>query len=130
MNDCLVSSVLIVDDDSVDILFTERAIVAAGLTLQVVSALSGEKALEYLRGVIERAEPLPALILLDIKMPGMDGFDCLAAIRAVPALSGVRVVMHSSSDDPSDIALAHRLGACDYVRKYPSADRLRSLLSV
>lgn len=129
MNPAAARVVLIVDDDATDILFTEHAVAASGAPVAVQSALGAENALNCLRGFLSRGEPLPVLVLLDIKMPGMDGFEFLEAVRADPSLHQLRAVMHSSSDDPGDIRRARELGAADYLRKYPTPAQLASLLS-
>ncbi|MFD1733251.1 response regulator [Deinococcus malanensis] len=61
--------------------------------------------------------PLPDLIVLDINMPGMDGFDVLEAIKADPGLVHLPVVMLSASDNPADVTRAYSLRASAYVVK-------------
>ena len=81
----------------------------------------GEEALEYLEGrgrYWNRAEfPVPDIVLLDIKMPGMDGLEVLRYVRQQPEFKALRVMMLASSDDISDINEAYELGANSFVVK-------------
>src|SRR5262249_39116010 len=87
--------------------------------LQVVR--NGEEAMAYLAGEKEfanRAEfPLPKLILLDLKMPGLDGFEVLKWIRSQPGLKGLIVVVLTSSDHIRDVNEAYSLGANSFMVK-------------
>jgi CheY-like chemotaxis protein len=87
--------------------------------VQVVG--NGEEALNYLSGTgkyASRAEfPLPELVLLDLKMPKVDGFEVLRWIRSQRDLSGMRVVVLSSSESIRDVNLAYALGANSFLVK-------------
>lgn len=74
------------------------------------------------------AEDAPIICFLDIKMPGMSGFDLLRWIRSQRALDALPVMMFSSSDHPSDIHLARELGAQGYLKKYPSVTAMHTVL--
>src|SRR5262249_9406652 len=82
---------------------------------------SGEEAIAYLAGegkYWRRAEfPLPRLILLDLKMPGMDGFDVLEWARARKQFSGIPIIVLTSSDSNRDVQLAYDLGANSFIVK-------------
>lgn len=112
---------LLVEDREDDVLLIKRAFAKANVLnpLHVVS--SGEEAIAYLQGVgkyRKRGEfPLPALVLLDIKMPGLDGFQVLEWIRADPDLRALRVVILTSSDDMHDVSRAYKLGANSFLIK-------------
>jgi CheY-like chemotaxis protein len=90
-------------------------------------AQTGEEAVAYLSGegrYRNRTEfPLPALVLLDLKMPGMDGFDVLKWVREQPGLSLLRVVVLTSSDSMRDVNLAYQLGANSFLVKPVDFDR-------
>jgi CheY-like chemotaxis protein len=118
---------LLVDDNENDVLLVRRAFVKAKVlnTLHVVR--SGAEAIAYLSGkgqFANRAEyPLPALVLLDLKMPGMDGFDVLRWIRQEPALRTLRVVVLTASDDMRDVNVAYKMGANSFLIKPADLER-------
>src|SRR5262249_20630707 len=90
-----------------------------GNAVEVVK--DGEEAIGYLSGTgkyFERKEfPLPELVLLDLKLPRLDGFEVLRWIRTQPALLGLRVVVLSSSENVRDVNLAYALGANSFLVK-------------
>ena len=83
-----------------------------GATHAMTAATSGEKALELARRL-----PQPELILLDIKMPGMDGYSVLAALKSDPATAHIPVIFVSGLDDAADVAAGLELGVADYITK-------------
>ena len=124
-------TVLLVEDDLNDIFLVKRAFKAANLEnpLQVVT--DGEEATNYLSGRGKYADrdayPLPKLIVMDIKMPRMTGFDVLEWIKHDGALRRIPVIIVSSSDRPEDIDRAYELGANAYMVKpvsYRAVERL------
>src|SRR6185436_101352 len=94
--------ILLVEDREDDVFLVRRSFKKASITNPLHVVKSGEGALEYLSGqgtYSNRAEhPLPGLILLDLKLPGMDGFEVLQWIRRQPGISGITVVVLTSSD--------------------------------
>ena len=114
-------TVLLVEDDLNDIFLVKRAFKMARLTnpLQVVT--DGEEATHYLMGrgkyADRRTYPLPRLIVMDIKMPRMTGFEVLEWIKHDGSLRRIPVVIVSSSDQESDINRAYELGANAYMVK-------------
>ncbi len=116
-------AVQLIDDSEDDLLLTREAIDVAG-TLDVVHvARTGLEALAYLRGR-GPVRVRPDLILLDVNLPLMDGFDTLDAIRRDPELRGFPVVIFSGSDREEDVVRAYRGGAASYLRKSKSFDDL------
>jgi CheY-like chemotaxis protein len=113
-----IGTILMTEDDSTDVLLLRRAFRKAGVTnpLQVVS--DGEKAVAYLAGAGAYADrdryPLPSLLLLDINLPRLSGFDVLTWMRQQPDLRGLRVVMLTSSVQPADVSRAYDAGANGY----------------
>lgn len=112
---------LLVEDGEDDVLLIKRAFIKANVLNPLQIVTSGEEAIAYLEGTGKyrnRTEfPLPALVLLDIKMPGLDGFQVLDWIRAQPDLRALRVVMLTSSDDMRDVNRAYQLGANSFLIK-------------
>ncbi len=118
-------TVLYVEDEEFDALFMRRAFKNAGLegVLQVVT--DGKQALDYL---INRPPfddtgkyPLPALVLLDLNLPIVSGFEVLEQMKRDPALANLPVVIFSSSPRPEDRLRAKDLGANRYIEKPTSA---------
>jgi len=118
---------LLVEDSEDDALSLRRVFLKANIInpLQVVK--SGQEAVAYLSGFgpyANRAEfPLPALVLLDLRMPGMDGFQVLQWIRRQPALEGLRVVVLTASGAAEDINRAYKLGANSFLTKPNTFER-------
>jgi CheY-like chemotaxis protein len=114
-------TLLIVEDDENDYFFLERALVAAKLEVQIQRACDGLEAIEYLAGENDFADrevhPLPHLMVLDLKMPGKDGFEVLAWMREQAELGTLPVVVFSSSEEPGDVENAYNLGAAGYLVK-------------
>jgi CheY-like chemotaxis protein len=112
---------LLVEDSETDAILIRRAFLKGNIInpLQVVT--NGDQALAYLKGeglFANRAEyPLPELVLLDLKLPGIDGFQILRWIRQQPELKALRVVVLTSSDRIQDVNLAYQLGANSFLVK-------------
>jgi len=112
--------ILMVDDNLEDIELTMEALSERNLANRVLSVNDGIQAMEYLQceGKYKDREPEnPALILLDIKMPRMDGIEVLQAIRKNPALKTIPVVMLTSSREESDLLKSYEFGVNAYVVK-------------
>lgn len=113
--------ILLAEDDPNDVLLIQRAFQKAGLkdTLQVVR--NGEEAIDYLAGRDAYADrqryPFPYLLLLDLKMPGTDGFKVLDWLRGQPSMRHLLVVVLTSSNFQADIDRAYELGANSYLVK-------------
>jgi CheY-like chemotaxis protein len=92
-------------------------------------AQDGVEAMAFLRCEAQRrGGQLPDIILLDINMPRMDGFEVLAQIKAEPALRRIPVVMFTTSDCQDDIDKAYALGACSFITKPCSLEELDTTL--
>ena len=106
--------VLVVEDDQDEQRIVRRALHQHGLDERVKIVGSGEEALEFLDR--DRPHP-PKVILLDLKLPGIDGHEVLRRIRADEALRTVPVVIVSSTDSDSDIGQCYLLGANSFIPK-------------
>ena len=112
--------ILLVDDSPQDTELTLDALSSNHLANEVVSVRDGVEALDYLqrRGAYaDRSEGNPALILLDLKMPRVDGIEVLRQIRSDPKLKLIPVVVMTSSREQHDLLDSYQLGANAYVVK-------------
>jgi CheY-like chemotaxis protein len=115
-----VKKILIVDDSPKDVELTIAALAENNLANEVVVAEDGVEALEYLYKSGEFAAyegGNPAVILLDIKMPRMDGIEVLKHIRSDPNFKLIPVIMLTSSREERDLVESYKLGANSYVVK-------------
>ena len=103
------ADILLVDDTPANLLVLEA--ILGNLRQNLVKAQSGAAALRYLM------DHDVAIILMDVQMPGMDGFEFLAQARRNPALDAVPIVMFSSSRAPRDVLRCYRLGANSFITK-------------
>jgi CheY-like chemotaxis protein len=113
--------ILLVEDDSNDVLLLQRAFQKAGLRNALRIVRDGEQAIHYLsgQGIYANREryPLPFLVLLDLKMPGTNGFDVLQWARAEADLKRLLIVVLTSSYLQSDVDRAYEMGANSYLVK-------------
>jgi len=111
-------SILLVEDNRDDELLTLRALRKNNIGNEVVVARDGVEALEVLFGADGR-EPaeLPQLVLLDLKLPRIDGLEVLRRIRSEPRTKLLPVVILTSSKEERDLLEGYRSGANSYVRK-------------
>jgi CheY-like chemotaxis protein len=112
--------ILLVDDNKADVELTMEALAENNLANRVIVVGDGVEALDYLqyRGIYQhRKIENPAVIMLDIKMPRMDGIEVLQAIRNDPSLALIPVVMLTSSDEEPDLIRCYDLGVNAYVVK-------------
>lgn len=113
--------ILLVEDQQDDILLVTRAFKVAGIANPIQVVRSGTEALSYLSGegkFANRAEyPLPRIVLLDLRMPGMDGYEVLTWVRKQDGLRGLPVIVLTSSNLISDVNRAYQLGATSFFVK-------------
>lgn len=125
-------TILLVEDEPNDVLLMQRAFQKAKLfnPLQVVG--EGEVAVSYLSGESPYGDrgryPLPALMLLDLKLPGMSGFEVLLWLRQQPGLKRLPVVVLTSSKENTDINRAYEVGANSYLVKPVAFDDLVNIM--
>jgi len=118
---------LLAEDDANDALLLQRAFHKANILNPLHRVRTGEEAIAYLSGkgpYKNRAEfPLPSLVLLDLKMPEVSGFEVLKWIRQHPSLRDLRVVVLSGSEDMRDVDAAYKLGANSFLIKPADFER-------
>jgi CheY-like chemotaxis protein len=123
---------LLVEDNRMDVELTLDAFHEAKLVNTVQVAANGQEALDYLFGRGPFADrklfPLPSLILLDLKLPGIDGFEVLRQVKSTPILKRVPVVILTSSKEEGDRALSYDQGANSYLVKPVSFDGFLSVV--
>ncbi len=115
------STILLVEDDSNDVLLIERAFKKDGIEHDIQIVIDGMQAIDYLsgKGAYKDREcyPLPELIILDIKMPRKSGHEFLEWLTSKDKINRIPVVILSASGQPSDIKRAYDLGANSYLVK-------------
>ncbi len=113
-------TILLIEDNSDDIALTRRALKKANIANELIVAQDGVEAMEYLfgeAGAPEGGRELPVLVLLDLKLPRVDGLEVLKRIRAEERTRLLPVVVLTSSNEERDIVKSYDLGANSYVRK-------------
>lgn len=113
-------TILLVEDNPRDVELTIEALTENNLANNVVAVNDGVEAMEYLRyqgRYQQRKKGMPAVLLLDIKMPRMDGIEVLQAIRSDDRLKALPVVMLTSSREEPDLKKCYALGVNAYVVK-------------
>ncbi|HEX8552388.1 MAG TPA: response regulator [Abditibacteriaceae bacterium] len=115
-----IKRILLVEDSQNDVELTLSALAENRLANEVVVARDGEEALDYLyrRGIWKlRTEGNPAVVLLDLKLPKVDGLEVLQCLKNDPSLRSVPVVMLTSSNEEQDLVRSYDLGVNAYVVK-------------
>jgi CheY-like chemotaxis protein len=113
--------ILVAEDDPNDILLLQRAFAKTGLAGDVEFVRDGQETIDYLQELKSYDVPtdslMPTLLLLDLKMPRLNGFEVLEWLRQQPRFEKLLVVVFSSSDQPADRSRACALGAHAYLVK-------------
>lgn len=108
--------ILLVEDNPMDVDLTLRAFKRRRVTNTIHVARDGEEALAWLPRW-ESGEPWPAVILLDLKLPKIDGLDVLRQLKQHPTLCVIPVVVLTTSAECADVQAAYHLGANSYIVK-------------
>lgn len=123
---------LVAEDSDADVFLLKRAFAKTGVKFSPRFVTDGQEAVDYLSGNGEfgnRDEyPMPALVILDLKMPRMNGFDVLKWLKSDHNLRATPVVILSSSDEADDVKHAYFLGASSYVVKPSDLRQLEELV--
>ncbi len=114
-------TILLADDNADDVLLVRMAFKRAGFENQILSVMDGEQVLQYLKAegpYADRARfPVPELVLLDLKMPRMDGFDVLEWVRQRPEWKCLPIIVFTTSFYGPDVKRAYDLGANSFLTK-------------
>lgn len=113
--------VLMIDDNEADVRLVAEVLRLSGVGLRFESSPDGKSGLARLR---DTERPRPDVVLLDLNMPGVDGFAVLSEIKSDPDLSAIPVVVFSSSEHEDDVRTSYRLHANTYIVKTYDIDRL------
>jgi CheY-like chemotaxis protein len=123
--------ILLVEDSEDDVFIMRHALKQARITERLEVATDGQIAVDYLAGngpYSDRAQyPLPTIVFLDLKLPYLNGFEILTWMRTQPGLTGLKVVVLTSSGEERDQRMAYSLGASAYLVKPPKAKELIDL---
>ena len=123
-------TVLMVEDDPDDVYFTQEALRASRLRLNLRVANDGVEAMRYLRNEgAEVRHRRPDLVLLDLNLPRMDGREVLTAIKQDPTLTDIPVVILTTSQAEEDVAASYRQHANCYVSKPVDIEQFRSVVA-
>ncbi|MTI27289.1 response regulator [Fulvivirga kasyanovii] len=124
--------ILLVEDDEVDIRNVERAFKKNNISNPLHIARNGLEALNMLKGSngVEKLDPTPKVILLDLNMPKMGGLEFLQTIRKDPDLKTTSVFVMTTSDEESDKFAAYNLNVAGYILKPLSFERFVKAVSI
>jgi CheY-like chemotaxis protein len=124
--------ILVAEDEQIDAFILEEAFRKLALPARLMIVRDGQEAVNYLSGHGCYADrhnyPVPRLVVLDLKMPRMDGFDVLAWLAERPEFKALPRIILSSSSHESDMQRARQLGAAHYYVKPNSLQQLSELL--
>lgn len=109
--------ILLVEDNDDDVRLTRRALQKNSISNQLIVVGDGAAALDHLQACTGGRSELPALVLLDLKLPKIDGLEVLRRIRADPGLRRQPVVILTTSQEEQDIVRSYDIGANSYIRK-------------
>lgn len=126
--------ILIVEDNEDEQIFLKKAFALAEISNPVQIVSDGQEALEYLEGVGSYADrlayPVPGIVLLDLKLPRISGFEILERLRRSRDLRSLIAIVMSSSNRTTDVQRAYELGANAYLVKPGSFDELLRFMKV
>lgn len=125
-------TILLVDDSENDLFLMRAAFQMANCDIPLQEARNGEEAIAYLKGEGPYADrnqyPLPTVMLLDLNMPRMNGFDVLAWVRAQPGLKRLAIIIMTASMRVEDVEQAFDLGATSFLVKPSDLDTLADMM--
>jgi len=119
--------IFLVEDNPVDVDLTRRAFSRRKVAHPIQVARDGEEALHFLEQW-EKGEPLPIVVLLDLKLPKVDGLEVLQKFKTHPRFFTIPIVILSTSSEESDIQVAYDEGANSYVVKPVDFDRFTQII--
>ena len=128
----MLENIMLVDDSHSDAILLTRSLKRAGLKEAVIHIHDPREAVAYLKGDDRYADrnkhPLPDILLLDLKMPEIDGFQLLRWARSQPHLGRIVIVIVTRTDDPRLIQMCYQLGANSFLSKDANVEELRNFV--
>ena len=126
--------ILLIEDDADEIHLMKRALAKAGLVNPLHVITHGSEVIPYFEGKGQYGDrsqfPLPGLVFLDLKLPGISGLYLLAWIKGNPDFRHIPVVLFTSSDDPEDLRRAYQFGVNSYLIKPMAFDDFVEMIKV
>jgi CheY-like chemotaxis protein len=126
--------ILLAEDNDDDVALIQFALRKANVSLPVHVVSDGEEVLSYLNGTGNYADrskyPIPQLLLLDLKLPGLNGFEVLNRVRRHPTLSRLKIIILTGSEEPGSANKAHQLGANGFFAKPSDFSELVRIASI
>jgi CheY-like chemotaxis protein len=126
----LQKNILLVDDDSIANFLIEKIVQSTGLARNIFKALNGKEALDFFESYLNGSLPIPEVVLLDLNMPIMNGFEFLQAFNQLEFedKKNILIILVTSSNNPSDIERARTLGIKYYLTKPISAETIKGIM--
>ena len=109
--------ILLVEDNQDDILLTQLGLKESGINAELTILNNGKLAIQYLQCLLKDGKQFPDLILLDINLPIMNGFEALQEIKSIKEMKDIPIVIFTSSDSQTDMRYGYENGADLYMRK-------------
>jgi CheY-like chemotaxis protein len=124
--------ILVAEDNDDEALLLEHALKAVGISNPVMIVSSGEHVIAYLKGQRQFANraafPVPGVLITDLNMPGLNGFELLEWLRDHPQFAIIPTLVFSNSSEPRDIRRAYELGANAYLVKPRTMEQLEAMM--
>lgn len=122
--------VLLIDDDKICNFITEATLNRLGIAREITAALNGKEALQLINDYFTGSRTIPDIILLDLNMPIMDGFQFLEAFKKLenPKKEKVLIIVLTSSENPDDIVKVKKLGIDHFMTKPLNEEKLIAIL--
>ena len=123
-------TIILAEDDEGHATLIKRNLKRSGLLNEIIHFKDGQETLDFLNNVKDKngKNNLPSLLLLDIKMPKINGIEVLRQVKQDPSLKRMPVIMITTTDDPREIATCHELGCSNYITKPIDYDKFVSAI--
>ena len=110
-------TIILAEDDEGHATLIKRNLKRSGLLNEIVHLKDGKETLDFLYEAKEKNSDIPSLLLLDIKMPKMNGVEVLRKVKSDDQFKKIPVIMITTTDDPREISMCHELGCSNYITK-------------